>query len=84
MNARYSTALSADPANRCHQLRNTEFPWTSGTLCVCPRRPQQCRQELEQDQVVVALREGALRLSPHCYDTADEMEKAAAIVSEYS
>jgi len=35
---------------------------------------------LKKAHVICALREGSIRLSPHCYNTAEELEKVAAIL----
>jgi selenocysteine lyase/cysteine desulfurase len=32
--------------------------------------------------VVTGVREGCLRLSPHCYNTVEEMERVAAILDQ--
>lgn len=56
----------------------------SGIVCVLAARLAECHQKLEEQNITVALREGALRLSPHCYNTPDEMERAVAIITEYA
>jgi selenocysteine lyase/cysteine desulfurase len=55
---------------------------SSGIVCVAPSKLLERQQKLEEERVFVALREGTLRLSPHCYNTPDEMEKAVAILTE--
>jgi selenocysteine lyase/cysteine desulfurase len=57
---------------------------SSGIVCVSPVRIPECCDKLESEGVVLALREGALRLSPHCYNTPEEMERAVAILAEYA
>jgi len=57
---------------------------SSSIVCVSPQRLDRCLVKLKQESSVVALREGALRLSPHCYNTPDEMEKAVNIISDFS
>lgn len=49
---------------------------------VCVRTPHVAESfhALKKEGVVCALREGAIRLSPHCYNTVDEIEKVAAIL----
>jgi len=57
---------------------------SSAIVCVAPARLSECQRRLEEDHVKVVLREGAIRLSPHCYNTPDEMEKAVAILMEHA
>jgi len=57
---------------------------SSGIVCVMPTRLAECQDRLASERVFVALREGALRLSPHCYNTPGEMEKAVAVLTEYA
>ena len=49
----------------------------SGILCVAPERVQEVHRRLKAARVVCSLREGAIRLSPHCYNTVAEMERVA-------
>jgi len=44
--------------------------------------PQRILARLTERGVLIALREGCLRFSPHFYNTPDEMERTAAIVRE--
>lgn len=44
--------------------------------------PQRTMVRLTERGVLIALREGCLRFSPHFYNTPDEMERTAAIVRE--
>jgi selenocysteine lyase/cysteine desulfurase len=37
--------------------------------------------QLKKNNVVCALREGRIRLSPHCYNTVEEVEKVVAILT---
>jgi selenocysteine lyase/cysteine desulfurase len=57
---------------------------SSGIVCVVPTKLAECEEALASERVIVALREGSLRLSPHYYNTPDEMEKAVAILMEYA
>jgi selenocysteine lyase/cysteine desulfurase len=56
----------ADPARR------------AGIVAVAPRDPQGAAARLRAAGVAYSLREGAIRLSPHCYNTADEVDAALA------
>ncbi len=49
----------------------------SGILCVAPEGVKEVHRRLKAARIVCSLREGAIRLSPHCYNTVDEMERVA-------
>jgi selenocysteine lyase/cysteine desulfurase len=49
----------------------------SGILCVAPEEVQQVHRRLKAARIICSLREGAIRLSPHCFNTVDEMERVA-------
>jgi selenocysteine lyase/cysteine desulfurase len=44
-------------------------------VCIAPDDAAAAHRRLREAGVICALREGAIRLSPHCYNTPDEMEK---------
>lgn len=48
----------------------------SGIVALAPRDPVQASRRLTKAGVAHSLREGAIRLSPHCYNTTEEMEVA--------
>lgn len=52
----------------------------SAILCLAPEDPVAAHRALRAAGVVCALREGAIRLSPHCYNTAAEMELVVEIL----
>jgi selenocysteine lyase/cysteine desulfurase len=52
----------------------------SGIICVAPEHVGEAFRALKSAQVVSSLREGAIRLSPHAYNTVDEMERVAEIL----
>jgi len=52
----------------------------SAILCVAPPRPAEAYHAVKRAGVVCSLREGAIRLSPHCYNTVEEMEKVAEVL----
>jgi len=52
-------------------------PSGSGILCVAPEGVQEVHRRLKAARIVCSLREGAIRLSPHCYNTVAEMERVA-------
>ncbi len=49
----------------------------SGILCVAPDRVQEVHRRLKAGRIVCSLREGSIRLSPHCFNTVAEMERVA-------
>ena len=53
----------------------------SAITCVVPNRLSVAVDRLEQANVVCSVREGAIRLSPHCYNTVSEMERVAGILA---
>lgn len=52
----------------------------SGIICVAPPRLEDCHRALRRDRIYVSQREGSLRISPHCYNTVEEMERLAAVL----
>jgi cysteine desulfurase / selenocysteine lyase len=46
----------------------------SGIVCVVPQDPVGVSRRLTEAGVVHSLREGGIRLSPHCYNTVDEVD----------
>jgi cysteine desulfurase/selenocysteine lyase len=56
----------------------------SGILCVAPPDVGSAFRALKAAGVVASLREGAIRLSPHFYNTVEEMERVAEILDDAS
>jgi cysteine desulfurase / selenocysteine lyase len=56
----------------------------SGILCVAPANVGEAFRALKAARVICSLREGAIRLSPHAYNTVQEMERVAEILEEAS
>jgi selenocysteine lyase/cysteine desulfurase len=56
----------------------------SGILCVAPPGVGEAHKHLKREGIFCSLREGALRLSPHCYTTIDEMARVAEVLDRYS
>jgi selenocysteine lyase/cysteine desulfurase len=52
----------------------------SGIICVAPPRLEESHRGLREARVFCSLREGALRLSPHCYNTVDEMVRVTEVL----
>ncbi|MFN0178695.1 MAG: aminotransferase class V-fold PLP-dependent enzyme [Gemmatimonadales bacterium] len=62
------------------RLASPEGPRASGMICVAPEDPGPVFEALTAAGVVASLREGAIRFSPHCYNTSDEMERVATLL----
>src|SRR2546426_9588761 len=60
----------------------TENGHRSAILCVAPPKPVEAYHALKRARVVCSLREGAIRLSPHCYNTVEEMEKVIEVLDD--
>jgi cysteine desulfurase/selenocysteine lyase len=54
----------------------------SGIICVCPPDPARAYDALTRAGIVCALREGSIRLSPHFYNTIEDMERVVAVLDE--
>ena len=52
----------------------------SGMVCVAPPDIERAYQRLGEAGIVASLREGAIRLSPHCYTTVQEMERVVEVL----
>lgn len=55
---------------------------SSGILCVAPSEVQSAFRALKAARIICSLREGAIRLSPHAYNTRQEMERVVEILEE--
>jgi selenocysteine lyase/cysteine desulfurase len=53
----------------------TENGHRSAILCIAPAKPAEAYHGLKRARIVCSLREG-VRLSPHCYNTVEEMERS--------
>jgi len=52
----------------------------SGILCLAPDEVGEAFRRLKAARIICSLREGAIRLSPHAYNTVDEMERVATVL----
>jgi selenocysteine lyase/cysteine desulfurase len=52
----------------------------SGMVCVAPPHIERAYDRLTEAGIVASLREGAIRLSPHCYSTVEEMERVVEVL----
>lgn len=54
----------------------------SAILCLVPAHPAEAYHALKRAHFVCSLREGAIRLAPHCYNTIEEMERALDVLDQ--
>lgn len=59
-----------------------EDPHRSAIVCIAPPGAPDVFRHLKRAGVICALREGAIRLSPHCYNTADEISRVIEVLDE--
>jgi cysteine desulfurase / selenocysteine lyase len=52
----------------------------SGILCLAPDRVVEVHRQLKAARIICSLREGAIRLSPHCYNAVSEMERVVEVL----
>jgi len=52
----------------------------SGIICVAPPRLEESHRALREARIYCSLREGALRLAPHCYNTLEEMGRVTEVL----
>ena len=52
----------------------------SGIVCVAPPQVERVYRALKAARIICSLREGAIRLSPHSYNTVSEMERAVEVL----
>ncbi len=52
----------------------------AGIVCIKPRDARAASERLGEHHVAHSLREGAIRLAPHCYNTKEEIDRALALI----
>jgi selenocysteine lyase/cysteine desulfurase len=52
----------------------------AGIVSVRPRDAVRASERLKAANVAHSLREGAIRLSPHCYNTVEEIDRALELI----
>ncbi len=67
-------------SGRLNLVSPTDPEHDSAIVCVQPEHVAEVYHALKKAHVVCALREGTIRLSPHCYNTVEEIEKVAALL----
>jgi len=72
------------PLDRC-VLASPGDPEARGPYaCIAARSPEKTAalyQKLREAQVIVSLREGALRVAPHLYNTARDIDRLLAVLA---
>lgn len=54
----------------------------TGIICIAPERVAEAHRRLKAARVISSLREGAIRFSPHLYNTQAEMERVVDVLNE--
>src|SRR5438445_654849 len=54
----------------------------SAIICLAPAHPVGAYHALKRAHVVCSLREGAIRLAPHCYNTVEELERVLDVLDQ--
>ena len=54
----------------------------SAIVCIAPERPVEAFHAIKRAHIVCSLREGAIRLAPHCFNTIEEMERVLDVLDE--
>jgi len=54
----------------------------SQIVCLAPPDAREAHRRLRQAGVVSSLREGSIRLAPHCYNTIEEMERVVEVLDQ--
>ncbi|HUL49334.1 MAG TPA: aminotransferase class V-fold PLP-dependent enzyme [Gemmatimonadales bacterium] len=52
----------------------------SAIICLAPERAAEAYHAIKRNHIVCSLREGAIRLSPHCFNTVEEMERVLDVL----
>ena len=64
-------------------LTRSDAASRAGIVCVRVRDADRLAERLRAAGVALAVREGAIRLSPHCYNTAEEIERVLALLDAW-
>lgn len=55
-------------------------PHGSGILCLAPPHADRVQQRLREQEVIASLREGSIRISPHFYNSLEEIERVVTVL----
>jgi selenocysteine lyase/cysteine desulfurase len=67
-------------ARRGVRVTSPQGARASGILCLAPPRLEAAHRALRDARIFCSLREGAIRISPHCYNTVEEMGRVVEIL----
>src|SRR5712691_10952538 len=62
------------------RIVSPQDPHRSGILAIAPRAVEEAFRRLKAARIICSLREGAIRLSPHAYNTVEEMERVVEVL----
>ena len=80
--AAVATALAGGlPVQRLYRALEVPAVIVAGIVSIAPADPAAASARLKRAGVQHSLREGAIRLSPHCYNTCEEVERALAVMA---
>lgn len=70
-------------ARRGVRITSPTGPHGSAILCVAVPNPADAYRRIRAEGVVASVREGAIRLSPHLFNSVGEMERVAGLLNAY-
>ncbi len=78
------TQLAIDrlTAKSSELLTPAEPAHRAGIVTFRPHNAQQLFEKFKAERIFVSLREGCIRISPHFYNTSDEMEKVLGVIEQ--
>lgn len=62
-------------------ITSPQGPHGSGILCIAPPDPAEVQRRLREASIIASLREGSIRLSPHFYNTMEEMQRVVEVLA---
>ena len=54
----------------------------SAIVCIAPARAVEAFHAIKRAHIICSLREGAIRLAPHCYNTVEEIERVLDVLDQ--
>ena len=69
-------------ANRVRIASPRDDAHRSAIVCIAPQHAVEAYHAVKRARIVCSLREGAIRLSPHLYNTVEEMEKVLDVLDK--
>ena len=54
----------------------------SAIVCIAPERAVEAFHAIKRAHIICSLREGAIRLAPHCYNTVEEIERVLDVLDQ--